>query len=106
MEYLPSSWRRLACAAALIAFASTLLEADEKSQVKGPLFGLPSKPGRHIEKITSLGDNSWLELGSPAADPKWGKARGRSWACKIPLAPELRGAFLFGEGVHGYVKPD
>jgi hypothetical protein len=24
----------------------------------------------------------------------------------MPLAPELRGAFLFGEGVHGYVKPD
>jgi hypothetical protein len=24
----------------------------------------------------------------------------------MPLAPELRGAFLFGEGVHGYAKPD
>ena len=24
----------------------------------------------------------------------------------MPLAPELRGAFLFGEGVHGYTKPD
>src|SRR5438874_11773917 len=25
---------------------------------------------------------------------------------QMPLAPELRGAFLFGEGVHGYAKPD
>jgi hypothetical protein len=24
----------------------------------------------------------------------------------MPLAPDLRGAFLFGEGVHGYTKPD
>jgi hypothetical protein len=24
----------------------------------------------------------------------------------MPLAPELRGAFLFGEGVHGFAKPD
>ena len=25
---------------------------------------------------------------------------------RCPCAPELRGAFLFGEGVHGYTKPD
>ena len=31
-------------------------------------------------KIKVLGDNEWLNLGSPAADPKWGKARGRSWS--------------------------
>ena len=71
-----------------------------------PLERLPSKPGPHIEKIKELGDNEWLELGRPAADPKWGRARGRSWNAALPLAPELRGAFLFGEGVHGYTKPD
>jgi hypothetical protein len=54
----------------------------------------------------ALGQDSWLELGAPAADPKWGRARGRAWTAKMPLAPELRGAFLFGEGVHGYTKPD
>src|SRR5262245_10221203 len=73
---------------------------------EGPLTGLPSKPGSHVETIRVLGDNSWLNLGAPAPDPKWGKARGRSWACKMPLAAELRGAFLYGEGVHGYTKPD
>ena len=73
----------------------------------GPLAALPSKPGPHIEKIKALGDNEWLELGAPAADPKWGKARGSSWGAKaLILAPDKRGAFLFGEGVHGYVKPD
>lgn len=74
---------------------------------KGPLADLPSKPGPNIEKIKALGDNEWLELGVPAADPKWGKARGSSWGAKaLILAPDKRGAFLFGEGVHGYVKPD
>jgi len=76
------------------------------SRVPGPLTGLPSKPGPHIEKIKSLADNSWLELGSPAPDPRWGRARGRSWTSEMPLAPELRGAFLYGEGQHGYTKPD
>jgi len=71
-----------------------------------PLRGLPSKPGPYIEKIKKLGDNEWLELGKPAADPNWGRARGRSWNAALPVAPELGGAFLFGEGVHGYTKPD
>jgi hypothetical protein len=106
MECLSFSWARLVCAAALVAIASTALEAEEKPKAKGPLSELPSKPGGHIDKIAKLGDNAWLDLGSPGADPKWGKARGRSWSCKMPLAPDLRGAFLFGEGVHGYVKPD
>jgi hypothetical protein len=63
--------------------------------------------GAHIEKIKAMGDNEWLNLGVPAADPNWGKARGRSWGAKaLILAPDKRGAFLFGEGVHAYVKPD
>lgn len=73
---------------------------------RGPLAGLPGKPGSHIDRIKALEDNSWLELGPPAPDPKWGRARGRSWTSEMPLAPEVRGAFLFGEGVHGYTKPD
>jgi hypothetical protein len=68
---------------------------------------LPSKPGPHIEKIKALGDNEWLNLGAPAADPKWGKARASAWGAKaLVLAPQRRGAFLYGEGVHAYVKPD
>ncbi|QVL32734.1 hypothetical protein KIH39_02095 [Telmatocola sphagniphila] len=73
----------------------------------GRLDELPSQPGPHIEKIKSLGDNEWLKLGAPAADPKWGKARGSSWGAKaMILAADKRGAFLFGEGVHAFVKPD
>jgi hypothetical protein len=73
----------------------------------GPLAKLPTQPGAHIEKIRALGDNEWLNLGAPAADPKWGKARGSAWGAKaLILAPEKRGAFLYGEGVHAYVKPD
>lgn len=72
----------------------------------GPLADLPSKPGPHIDRIKALGDNEWLHLGTPAADPKWGTARGRSWSSNQPAAPNLRGAFVFGEGVHAYVKPD
>jgi hypothetical protein len=80
--------------------------AEEKAKT-GPLAQLPSKPGAHLEKIKALGDNQWLKLGVPAKDPKWGKARGSAWGAKaMVLAPELRGAFLFGEGVHAYVKPD
>jgi hypothetical protein len=72
----------------------------------GPLGGLPGAEGPHVEKIRALGAKSWLELGAPAPDPKWGRARGRSWTSIMPYAPELRGAFLFGEGVHGYSKPE
>ena len=80
------------------------LFAQDKTR---PLAELPSRPGPHVEKIKALGDNEWLALGSPAADPKWGKARGSSWGAKaFILVPDRRGAFLFGEGVHGYVKPD
>ena len=77
------------------------------AQDKGPLAELPSKPGLHIAKIKAMGDNQWLNLGVPAKDPKWGKARGSSWGAKaLILTPDKRGALLFGEGVHAYVKPD
>ncbi len=80
--------------------------AEEPVKATGPLAGPPSKPGPHVAKIKAMGDDEWLDLGSPAPDPKWGKARGRSWGANMPAAPDLRGAFFFGEGVHGYVKPD
>jgi len=97
---------------AVNAFAPTSAQPALRTEppktkiAKGPLQGLPSAPGPYVERIKALDDNSWLELGAPAADPKWGRARGRSWTSEMPLAPKLRGAFLYGEGVHGYTKPD
>jgi hypothetical protein len=72
------------------------------ARAEGPLVNLPSKPADHVAKINALGDDSWLHLGAPAADPKWGRARGRSWTAKMPYAPDLGVAFLYGEGVHGW----
>ena len=81
--------------------------SSAKQARKGPLAALPSAPGPHIAKIKALGDNQWLNLGAPAADPKWGKARGSSWGAKaLIFAPDVQGAFLFGEGQHAFVKPD
>ena len=76
--------------------------AGTASDVRNALAGLPSPPGRHIDKLRVLGRNTWLDLGRPAADPKWGRARGRSWTANMAFAPSLEGAFLFGEGVHGW----
>src|SRR5205809_5528423 len=88
--------KRTSMIAGLLVLAATV-RADER-----PLANLPSKPAEHIAKIEALGVDSWLHLGPPAPDPKWGKARGRSWAAKMPYAPDLRVAFLYGEGVHGW----
>ena len=94
------------CAIALAAYLAVSVTGFAQDK-KGPLADLPSKPGAHIEKIKAMGDNEWLNLGVPAADPLWGKARGSSWGAKaLILAPDKRGAFLYGEGVHAYVKPD
>jgi hypothetical protein len=72
-----------------------------------PLAALPSKPEAHIEKLRAMGENQWLRLGKPKADPEWGVARGRSWGGRaLTYAPDLRGAFFCGTGAHGYVKPD
>src|SRR3989442_8386516 len=101
----------LAVVTAVLGLGAATEAADagpekEKELRQGPLAGLPSAAGPHIEKIKALGDNQWLNLGSPAADPKWGKARGRSWCPHMPYAPELKAAFLCGEGVHDFIKPD
>src|SRR3954467_13906543 len=93
--------------AAVLAVAAPWTGAEPEKKPRGPLADFPSKPGPHVEKIKALGDNEWLKLGAPAADPKWGKARGSAWGAKaLILAPDRRGAFLYGEGVHAYVKPD
>lgn len=91
---------------AAIHFAELTASAQDTPR-QAPLAALPSKPGAHLDRIKALGDNAWVNLGAPAADPKWGKARGSAWGAKaLILAPDLRGAFLFGEGVHAYVKPN
>src|SRR5688572_29684969 len=92
----------------LFVLAAGLLgaQADPAAPPRDRLAALPSTPGPHAEKLRTLGDDSWLDLGSPAADGAWGKARGRSWTPKMAYAPDLRGAFLCATGVHGFVKPD
>ncbi|MFC1479748.1 hypothetical protein ACFL6F_04040 [Planctomycetota bacterium] len=82
------------------------LTAGGPAHKANPLSGLPSKPGPHIDKIKALGNNEWLVLGKPKADPKWGTARGRSWGVRQTYASDLEGAFFCGCGVHGYVNPD
>lgn len=63
----------------------------------------PSKA--HIEKLRNVPAGKWLDLGKPAPDPEYGRARGRAWTALMPFAESLGGAFLFGEGVHGYADP-
>ena len=76
-----------------------------------PLAGLPSQPGSTVAAINALGDNTWLNLGTPAADSGHGMADGVAGGCSwgghsMVFIPELRGAFRTGEGQHAYVKPD
>lgn len=70
------------------------------------IHGLPSAPGPQLAKVAALNSGEWVELGAPAADPRWGRARGRSWTPKMPFASAFGGAFLYGEGRHGFAKPD
>lgn len=89
----------------LLVAASAGVGAGEAG-ADGPLASLPSQPGPHVERIRALGNDSWLDLGPPAPDPKWGTARGRAWTPRMPYAPDLQAAFLCGCGQHGFVKPD
>ncbi len=86
----------------LAAFAA--VAAAGETAARGPLAGLPSQPGPHIEKVKALGDGKWVNLGKPKPDPKWGPGWGRAYTPKMAYAPDLEGAFLNGQGVHGYVK--
>ena len=78
---------------------------DQGRLAERPLAGLPSPPGPHVARLAALPDDTWLDLGAPRPDPTWGRARGRSWTATMPHAPALGGAFLFGEGIHGWVDP-
>lgn len=81
--------------------SGTVFAGEKETERKGPLKDLPSAEGPHIAKIKAMGDNSWLNLGVVPPDPEWGEAVGRAWCGRMPFAPELRGAFLYGEGRHG-----
>jgi len=83
---------------------ATADETNAAAQVakERPLSGLPTKEANHIARIKAMSDDAWLNLGAPQADPKWGRARGRGYTPKMAYAPDLRGAFLYGEGVHGW----
>lgn len=108
--------RCTACCTALVLLAGWPLGAmrpcaagaqaaqDEKG-AQAPEWA-SAAPGPHVERIRALGDDEWLNLGPPQPDPKWGRARGRSWSTNQPAAPNLGGGFVFGEGVHAFVKPD
>jgi hypothetical protein len=96
----------LAAGTALAQRAPVHMPGRQDLNAKGPLSGLPTSAGPHLAKIRALKDGEWVNLGAPAPDPKWGRARGRSWGSKMPYSPELQGAFLHGQGVHGYIKPD
>ncbi|MGB0629143.1 MAG: hypothetical protein ACPGRZ_00480 [Alphaproteobacteria bacterium] len=63
---------------------------------------LPSPAGKTVQQIRDLAPGRWLDLGRPAPDAEWGYARGRAWTAKMAYSKALGGAFLFGEGVHGW----
>jgi hypothetical protein len=80
--------------------------AAEPAKPQGPLADLPSKPGAHVDKIKDLGNNEWLELDAPAADPKWGHLQGETGAWDkepLPLPEKLKR--LRGCG-HGFYSPE
>ncbi len=98
MNLLPN---RLLYAGLIVCLLAGAVLADDAPPRKGPLANLPSAPGEHVQKILAMGDRSWLNLGAPAPDPKWGAAPGRAYTNKMTWAPGLVGGFLQGEGVHG-----
>ncbi len=108
-----SGWMMLATGLAVATLATTSVRGEEEDKTEQPLdmaaeiqrakeamAALPSEPGPHIEKIKAMGDDEWLDLGAPAPDPKWGSRRGASYTSKMAFAPDLRGAFVTGEGPH------
>lgn len=66
---------------------------------------LPSPAGPTISSIKKMPAGSWRNLGAPRPDPDWGRARGRAWTSKMAYSKILSGAFLYGEGVHGWANP-
>jgi len=93
---------RLTVAAAILSGVAVLAEAARPQSAGPPLSGLPSAPGAHVATVQALGDNEWMQLPLPAADPAWGRPGGRSWGSRAAYAPELRAGFIYGEGNHGW----
>lgn len=93
---------------ALLALIMFLVNAPDTARAAGEktAANLPSAEGQTVSAIRSMAPGSWLDLGAPKADPKWGRARGRAWTSKMAFSSALGGAFLFGEGEHGWVNPD
>jgi RNA polymerase sigma factor (sigma-70 family) len=84
------------------AFGAEAKPAKEKEPKReGPFAKLPDPSPAFLAKLAALDDDSWLDLGSPAPDPKYGQGFGRSWSPMMAYAPDLRGAFLFGQMNHG-----
>jgi hypothetical protein len=81
------------------------IAAEPATKTSAPLASLPSKPGSHVERIKAMGDNAWLYLGAPTADPRWGKALGRAYSPRMVYLPKQEAAFLAGQGPHGGMKP-
>lgn len=79
--------------------------ADIAAAGRNTSESLPSAEGHTISAIRAMKPGTWLDLGVPAPDPKWGRARGRAWTSKMAFSAALGGAFLFGEGIHGWVNP-
>jgi len=92
-------------AAGPLAGVAGARDSDARKR-EGFLSALPSEPGPHLEKSKALAEGAWLNLGAPAADPQWGKARGRSWSCRMAFASKLRGAFLACVASHGALAED
>lgn len=93
----------MAVAICLAGLAGTGRAAEQAAGAKENRFSqFPSVPGPQINLIRKMPAGVWIDLGPPAPDPKWGVARGRTWAAQMPFAPSLGLAFLYGEGVHGW----
>ncbi|MBL8025447.1 MAG: hypothetical protein JNL74_03505 [Fibrobacteres bacterium] len=72
-----------------------------------PLASLPSSEGSTVKSIKAMQSKTFLVLGSPEADPKWGRAYGSAYSEKsLIYSPRLRGFFRAGEGDHANVKAD
>jgi hypothetical protein len=102
-----SSWRLVIAVLALGVAGGSLAAAEPaKVEIKGPLAGLPSKPGLHIEQIKALGDNQWLKLPPAVGDPQFNPPRQgtvRTWSPKSCYDAALGGAIMTGEGAHGWI---
>jgi RNA polymerase sigma factor (sigma-70 family) len=76
---------------------------SHEPQRTGVFAQLPKPDPAHLSKLSELGDDSWIYLDTPAADPAWGRAYGRTWSPVMAYAPDLQGAFLFGEHDRNYL---